>query len=570
MAIKKLIEVALPLEEINAESAREKSIRHGHGGAFACFELVATNYPLQQFLALRMESRVRDVLINHVLDGLFHARGIHAAFALSGYNYQTDLPVMSNDSFEERCSYEFIVEKDGKRKGVRYTSIKDESLSKLSNGSVDEIIIINWEALKLQNGQDRCHVYSNSSTPILMYSVRAFFDEYFDIETYKRFITFVEGEVYSFHNYLGLTTLPKLTAPIVSGFRFNIEDTFIEYIAKLRQFYSIIPTLDPDIQAKFLFGYHIIDKEIRQKHPNIEQKSVKAIIQSGALDRFEEYRLWEVYIGTGTFSKSLMTSEYLYQNYKCDNKFDYTAIISGYLKCIEQLLYQLVLLYIKDGLYITPNSEAPKEKCVEKTYGTSAKKWKRIEFSEANLPYCDISLGSLIYFIKDNDSIVRFTGGWKKTLITCLFTFMNECRNDSFHKHNIDSWSRVEFIRRNTFILCIFIMGSCWVNKENKERLGAIADDRLERIYHHLRKTNYENYLIQFEGTEPVKMRRVTDIMYPEFNDFGIIQKLVLVFISPDKVDSENNPESILIYREHIPQNMWYINERGKNVRVEY
>ena len=30
MAVKKLIEVALPLEAINAESAREKSIRHGH------------------------------------------------------------------------------------------------------------------------------------------------------------------------------------------------------------------------------------------------------------------------------------------------------------------------------------------------------------------------------------------------------------------------------------------------------------------------------------------------------------------------------------------------------------
>lgn len=27
---KKLIEVALPLEAINAEAAREKSIRHGH------------------------------------------------------------------------------------------------------------------------------------------------------------------------------------------------------------------------------------------------------------------------------------------------------------------------------------------------------------------------------------------------------------------------------------------------------------------------------------------------------------------------------------------------------------
>ena len=28
--VKKLIEVALPLEAINKESAREKSIRHGH------------------------------------------------------------------------------------------------------------------------------------------------------------------------------------------------------------------------------------------------------------------------------------------------------------------------------------------------------------------------------------------------------------------------------------------------------------------------------------------------------------------------------------------------------------
>ena len=30
MPVKKLIEVALPLDAINAESAREKSIRHGH------------------------------------------------------------------------------------------------------------------------------------------------------------------------------------------------------------------------------------------------------------------------------------------------------------------------------------------------------------------------------------------------------------------------------------------------------------------------------------------------------------------------------------------------------------
>ena len=36
MANKKLIEVALPLDKINTESAREKSIRHGHPSHFIC------------------------------------------------------------------------------------------------------------------------------------------------------------------------------------------------------------------------------------------------------------------------------------------------------------------------------------------------------------------------------------------------------------------------------------------------------------------------------------------------------------------------------------------------------
>ena len=42
---KKLIEVALPLEAINKESAREKSIRHGHPGML---RLLPTPRPLPQ------------------------------------------------------------------------------------------------------------------------------------------------------------------------------------------------------------------------------------------------------------------------------------------------------------------------------------------------------------------------------------------------------------------------------------------------------------------------------------------------------------------------------------------
>ena len=64
---KKLIEVALPLEAINKESAREKSIRHGHPSTLHLWwarrpfwrapDLAATslNYNLSELLALAEE-----------------------------------------------------------------------------------------------------------------------------------------------------------------------------------------------------------------------------------------------------------------------------------------------------------------------------------------------------------------------------------------------------------------------------------------------------------------------------------------------------------------------------------
>ncbi|MGL5949094.1 MAG: DUF1156 domain-containing protein [Aeromonas sp.] len=42
---KKLIEVALPLDDINAAAAREKSIRHGHPSTCTCGGRVALWLP---------------------------------------------------------------------------------------------------------------------------------------------------------------------------------------------------------------------------------------------------------------------------------------------------------------------------------------------------------------------------------------------------------------------------------------------------------------------------------------------------------------------------------------------
>ena len=54
---KKLIEVALPLDAINAESAREKSIRHGHPSAL---HLWWSRKPLATARAVLFASLVDD------------------------------------------------------------------------------------------------------------------------------------------------------------------------------------------------------------------------------------------------------------------------------------------------------------------------------------------------------------------------------------------------------------------------------------------------------------------------------------------------------------------------------
>ena len=45
--------------------------------------------------------------------------------------------------------------------------------------------------------------------------------------------------------------------------------------------------------------------------------------------------------GKEDFAHSFITSEYLYQTLRGNNEFDYTAIVSGYLKSVEQLLFRI-------------------------------------------------------------------------------------------------------------------------------------------------------------------------------------------------------------------------------------
>ena len=52
--------------------------------------------------------------------------------------------------------------------------------------------------------------------------------------------------------------------------------------------------------------------------------------------------LYKSLLGNEGFAKCFVTAEYQYNVFRSGNSFDYTSVVCGYLKSIEQLIYKLL------------------------------------------------------------------------------------------------------------------------------------------------------------------------------------------------------------------------------------
>src|SRR5690606_5199181 len=60
---------------------------------------------------------------------------------------------------------------------------------------------------------------------------------------------------------------------------------------------------------------------------------------------FLTMRMEQAFVGFTDFARSYLTSEYLYRYFEGNSLFDYTPIVSGYIKSIEQLLHVICTRY---------------------------------------------------------------------------------------------------------------------------------------------------------------------------------------------------------------------------------
>ncbi len=159
--------------------------------------------------------------------------------------------------------------------------------------------------------------------------------------------------------------------------------------------------------------------------------------------RFLNEGRYKLLFGESDFAKSYLTSEWLYKKYFSLEEMDNTFIVAGYLKSVEQLLWDIIYI-VGQGRQV-----------------------RGVTIEEDNSEEIDTTLGSLQYFITnyDNDDLFESVFGASTHFVMRYFrrqlsAWRDKYRNGYFHKHNLEKRDCIEAIRDETYFIYLMILGT--------------------------------------------------------------------------------------------------------------
>ena len=527
---------------------------------FPFLNLTSCEYYLQKSFEKTTEHYVRYFLIRDVLIRLMVAKG-HDFYPCEfdhGINYRE---IKNNRECEHELGFEFMEEKENRKIGYRYTflptgkKLVDHLFTIIQEACISEIVIIDWS---LSDKPARPAYPLNprfDGITIRYVTVYDFFRENIDEQSYETFISFLKTTVQELQEYLGVVSIPRLTPPLLFSFRFEVEQELTRYLSSLEAGRNTWNNTSDS--EKHVYAYQIINESTKNDvhYANLEHRSLALIYNTRAMREYKQKKYYRALIGRNEFARCLITSEYLYRNYGKSDQFDFTSIVSGYIKSVEQLMYTIVLFSLdkvrSNGRYF---QIAPK----------IGDKSNTLDFTSDNLENgrVDTSLGALCHFFRMNKEALVIGGTYKETMINCLFCYADECRNDNFHKHNINDWDRVEAIRNNTFFLYTLLLGNCKLGESDPEtisKLGIAIDDKLSRIYYQLTTHDTLDYYMEMQGQDTLEICRPREEEYPSFDEYGILKNDTLTLeVEHFCGVQEGKPDTIVISNDNLPQRIWY------------
>ncbi len=430
-------------------------------------------------------------------------------------------------------TFAFIISDKGKRYGYRFIDFyHDQDVNAiLRQNEVDEAFILRtWkpgradEWISRENNQ-----YVADNQKLKAISIASFFEQYFCVAEYEDFFSAIDQYLKDAREITGYKSIKYFSTMNLATQKAYLEKILLDWRYKSYEF-KIIDRTDKRIQPFLYFSQDLF--------PKTELDTMQKNYISDAL--------YKAMIGGQEFAESFLTSEWLFHSLKELKHFDYTAIISGYLKSVEQLLYKIVMLNVDNNCKIAMSGA--KETVNEAAYNgiTTYKRhystWKEVPIKDKSVKYnidlistqvqyMDSSIGTFEYFLRNNPHILVYPER-AKTIADMVSCFRTECRNRFFHTHNLSDWEIVEAVRSNAIYLYFVLLGGCIIPKTKMSDLGLLSNDSFDELCKRIREFRHYNAEFIFEYADGRKRNLIYDFMNNtiEYTDDGVEHYQNLVF----------------------------------------
>lgn len=488
---------------------RDSRYRYYHGKGFPLLmENKDNEYVVDEENFL--EGCTRVFLINPMIKKLLVCHGIRDDWRFG--DTFSDTFYLPNRLYENDAYVEFIFEHNEKRIGCRYTRgsysstetvvmerdsaycIHHEAIPGFKVLSpIDEVWSIDWSGISDEELASICRVPDGMVSYNRAISIRAFFSEVFTAAEYELFLEMTRNAICEAQNIIALKAVPQLRSNNMLMFRDVVIENFSGAAVAQRSY-------------KFKNGVVSTTKAL-------SELDIQTIDQAFFADKYRE-----AIIGNSDFAKSFITSEYLFKSISKGLGIDYTSIVVGYLKSIEQLMY---LLYVSsfeginslkywDAYHFDKNNpfdvKLPHFRI--DPYDTKKRRKQMEYFHPIRTGDDAMDFGGLALFMRYYDKLWNVSENGKEYIYACLDDYRDSCRNAHFHKDNIsfEEYSTVERIRNNTHVLLYYLLGGFKLLDTRSsaiEQLG-VADysfDRLfQNIWHRRRRTFWVKISGGYEG----------------------------------------------------------------------
>ena len=291
-----------------------------------------------------------------------------------------------------------------------------------------------------------------------------------DEELIDQTISFQEEITDGFVKYSAIKEIFNMISENEYNVYLNYAQKFNQDVRELIGYSTIsIPSKDMMFDFKEQLSYKIRNFDYRSYLNEFSENNINLILHN-----YIENERFRVVLGEGDLAESFLSAEWYYSMRCSTSGIEQTAIIAGYIKSIEQLLYQIIRLSINSGKKIRKKNDRI-----------------FIQYSTDNEDDIDYTLGSMIQYVKYYSELWEIKNPERRFVIDALSKYRIKCRNDHFHRDNIHKMSDIDEIRNQTFVLFALLLGGTRLSKVEivnmlpyskfREEKGSLAYNDVEK-----------------------------------------------------------------------------------------